>query len=257
MRPTVIAGNWKMNFTYDEGNSFISTLNNNISSLDISNQKVYIFPPTPLLASGKERLKDSLIHIGAQNCYFKDSGAYTGELSAEMIKSCGADSVLIGHSERRALFNETNDDLNKKVNHAASKGLTVFYCIGESLEERENNQVETVIKKQLKEGLLNCAHHFKNNQIIIAYEPVWAIGTGKVATPKQAEDVHSFIRATLSDIFSEIIAQQTPLLYGGSVKPTNATDLLNQKNIDGALIGGACLETESFTSIIKSAITLS
>lgn len=253
MKSYIIAGNWKMNFTYSEGTEFITQLNKHINQLSLLNTDVHIFPPSYLLASGAFILSGSNINIGSQNCHFEQQGAFTGEFSPEMIVSAGGKSVIIGHSERRHYFNETNVDCNKKIITAISSGLTVIYCVGETLEERESNNVKSVIEKQLKEGLNQCDAIMEN--IIIAYEPVWAIGTGKVATPEQAEDVHLFIRQTLSTLFSESISHATRILYGGSVQPTNAEELLKQPNINGALIGGASLKLDPFVSIIKTALT--
>lgn len=253
MKSYIIAGNWKMNFKYNEGNEFISQLSTTTKALELHNTDVYIFPPSYLIGTGASTLKESQIIIGAQNCHFEQQGAFTGELSPEMIYSAGGRSVIIGHSERRHYFNETNQDCNKKIKAAVSSGLTVIYCVGETLEERESNQVSSVIESQLKEGLVNCEEYMKH--IIIAYEPVWAIGTGKVASPEQAEEVHSFIRTTLKTLFTPEIASSVRLLYGGSVQPNNAQDLLSQPNINGALIGGASLKVEPFISIVNTALS--
>jgi len=255
MRQQVIAGNWKMNFSLEEGIRFLSELNSTLPE-SLPNHSVMVFPPFITLNEATKATQDTHIVIGAQNCHYEDQGAFTGEISTEMITSTGASSVLVGHSERREYYNETNKDCNKKIKKAIKSGLTVIYCVGETLEERESGRTEDVIKMQLEEGLAGCNTELASGNLIIAYEPVWAIGTGKVAEPEQANGVHVFIRHIIKTISSTQIANALPILYGGSVKPTNAKELLSQSDIDGALIGGAALDIASFTSIIETSLSI-
>ena len=197
-------------------------------------------------------IKGSTIKLGAQNLHQEENGAFTGEVSAKMLLSAGCEFVIIGHSERRAIFMESDDLINKKIQRAIKNNLKPIFCVGELLEEREKNITEQVIKTQVLKGLENFTVGDLKN-LIIAYEPVWAIGTGKTATPQQAEEVHLFIRKLIENHFSKEFAENLRILYGGSVKPDNSKDLLSQKNIDGALVGGACLNADSFLNIIKSA----
>jgi triosephosphate isomerase len=192
------------------------------------------------------------VKLGAQNVYHEDNGAYTGEISPLMLKSVGCEYVIIGHSERRTIFKESNETINKKIKKALEHGLKVIFCIGETLDEREKNITNDVVKKQVIEGLLDIDEK-AISYMIIAYEPVWAIGTGRNATPQQAQDVHKFIRKLIEDKYSSGIADDLTIQYGGSVKPDNARELLSQPDIDGALVGGACLKAESFIDIIKAA----
>ncbi len=251
MRKKVIAGNWKMNNDLTESQNLINKLISGLQNEKL-NCDVIICPPFISLREAYLLTIDTKIKLGAQNMYFEESGAFTGEISAGMLKSVGCEFVILGHSERRTIFGETDSLINKKIKRALSAGLKPIFCIGESLEEREKNVTKQVVQTQLTGGLseLSIADVEK---IIIAYEPVWAIGTGKTATPEQAQEVHAFIRAVLKDEFSDTIARNIIIQYGGSVKPENAKELLSQNDIDGALVGGACLNAESFISIIKSA----
>ncbi|MGE5352010.1 MAG: triose-phosphate isomerase [Acidobacteriota bacterium] len=251
MRKKVIAGNWKMYNDIPASVKLISELKKSLSGLEVK-ADVIICPPFTSLDTAKTLIKDSIIQLGAQNMYFEESGAYTGEISAEMLKSAGCQYVILGHSERRTIFKETDELINKKIKKAISSGLTAIFCVGETLEQRENGTTESVINTQVTVGLQGLsAEDLK--KVIVAYEPVWAIGTGKTATPEQAQEVHAFIRSLLGKLFSGEAAEEVTIQYGGSVKPENASTLLSQKDIDGALVGGACLKAESFTSIIKSA----
>lgn len=252
MRKQIIAGNWKMNTTYKEGLELLHTLKSNLET--ITETEIVICPPFTHLDAAKNIVNNTKIKIGAQNCYEEESGAYTGEISCKMLQSIHCDYVIIGHSERRTYLRETNAQFNKKIKLAYAHNLIPIYCIGETLSERETNQTYTVLETQLREGLSEIA--LETNPIVIAYEPVWAIGTGKVATPDQAQDAHQFIRNTLKTLYSEAIAQTIQIQYGGSVKPENSTTLLNLPDIDGALIGGASLDPLAFTTIIKEALTL-
>ncbi|MFA8342300.1 MAG: triose-phosphate isomerase [Rhodothermaceae bacterium] len=250
MRRTVVAGNWKMNNNLSEAVSLISDLKKELSGSEL-NADVIICPPFVSLDTAKELIKDSVIQLGAQNMHFEESGAFTGEISAEMLKSVGCQYVVLGHSERRVIFKECNETINKKVKKALSSGLKPIFCIGETLEERESGVTNKVVEEQIRKGLEGLSKE-DMAKVIVAYEPVWAIGTGKTATPEQAQEVHAFIRSLLAELFTSEVAEATILQYGGSVKPDNAKELLSQKDIDGALVGGACLKADSFTGIIKS-----
>jgi triosephosphate isomerase len=251
MRIKVIAGNWKMNNDLNESRDLISKLLTGLKNSTI-NCEVVICPPFTSLSEASTMIKGSTIKSGAQNFHQEENGAFTGEVSAKMLLSAGCEFVIIGHSERRAIFMESDDLINKKIRRAIKNNLKPIFCVGELLEEREKNITEQVIKTQVLKGLENFTVGDLKN-LIIAYEPVWAIGTGKTATPQQAEEVHHFIRKLIENHFSKEFAENLRILYGGSVKPDNSKDLLSQKNIDGALVGGACLNADSFLNIIKSA----
>ena len=251
MRKNVIAGNWKMNNDLSESQNLITRLTSGLSNLKI-NCDVIICPPYTSLSEANSLIKNTIVKLGAQNVYHEDNGAYTGEISPLMLKSVGCEYVIIGHSERRTIFKESNETINKKIKKAFEHGLKVIFCIGETLDEREKNITNDVVKKQVIEGLLDIDEKAISN-MIIAYEPVWAIGTGRNATPQQAQDVHKFIRKLIEDKYSSGIADDLTIQYGGSVKPDNAGELLSQPDIDGALVGGACLKAESFIDIIKAA----
>ena len=251
MRKKVIAGNWKMNKNLNESISLIKDIK--LASLNLSGKvEVILCPPYTSLETGANLLKESSVKLGAQNMHFEDSGAFTGEISASMLKSVGCEFVILGHSERRTIFNEPDEMINKKMKKALSSGLKPIFCVGETLEERETNRTEKVIEVQVVEGLKDIPEEEMKN-IIIAYEPVWAIGTGRNATPQQAEDVHVFIRNLVNKLYSAVAAEKIVIQYGGSVKPDNSKELLSMPNIDGALVGGACLKADSFIDIIKSA----
>ena len=251
MRKKVIAGNWKMNKDLTESQNLISKLTSGLNGEEV-NCDVIICPPYTSLSEASSLLKDTVVKLGAQNMYYEESGAFTGEISASMLKSVGCEYVILGHSERRAIFGEKDELINKKIKKALESGLKPILCVGETLEQRESEITKDVIKVQVVEGLKDLtADDLKN--IIIAYEPVWAIGTGKTASPQQAQEVHEFIRTLIKDNFSAETAENIVIQYGGSVKPENASELLSQNDIDGALVGGACLKADSFISIIKSA----
>ncbi len=251
MRKKVVAGNWKMNKNLTEAIQLVSELKNELSSFQ-PNCEVIVCPPFTNLESVHAIIKDSPIHLGAQNFYFEDSGAFTGEISADMLLSVGVEYVIVGHSERRAIFKEDDNLINLKLKQAFKKGLKPILCVGETLEQRENGTTEKVIQSQIENGLKEISAENVAN-LIIAYEPVWAIGTGKTATPEQADEVHKFIRNLISQLYDSSIAENLTIQYGGSVKPNNAASLLSMENIDGALVGGACLKADSFVEIIKSA----
>lgn len=251
MRKLIIAGNWKMNNDLEQSEKLIVELKNLLQN-EKPNCDVIICPPYTSLSEAAKLIKGSDIKLGAQNMYFEESGAYTGEVSASMLKSVGCEYVILGHSERRAIFNESDELINKKIKKALAAGLIPIFCVGELLSERETGITNDVIKRQILAGL-NGITEEQMKKIIIAYEPVWAIGTGKTATPSQAQEVHEFIRDLIEIEYSLEIANDVTIQYGGSVKPDNAKDLISQKDIDGALVGGACLKAESFLGIIKGA----
>ncbi len=251
MRKKVIAGNWKMNKDLNESQYLLTKLTSGLGGKRL-NCEIIICPPFTSLSEAYSLIKNTPVKLGAQNMYFEESGAFTGEISAKMLKSVGCEYVIIGHSERRIIFRETDGFVNEKLKAALTAELKPIFCIGETLEEREAGKEKEILKKQLSEGLDEISVDQMKN-IIIAYEPVWAIGTGKTATPSQAQEMHNFIRSYIKDDFTEETSDQLIIQYGGSVKPENARDLLAQKDIDGALVGGACLNAESFISIIESA----
>ncbi|MEO8399088.1 MAG: triose-phosphate isomerase [Ignavibacteriaceae bacterium] len=251
MRKKVIAGNWKMNNDLTESQNLISKLTAGLSNEEI-NCEIIICPPFTSLSEASSLIKGTGIKLGAQNMNENDSGAFTGEITAQMLKSVGCEFVILGHSERRAIYNESDELINKKIKKALEKNLKPIFCVGETLEQRENNSTKDIVKHQLINGLEHVSKD-ELSKIIIAYEPVWAIGTGKTATPDQAEEVHEFIRDLIEIEYGNDSSEKIIIQYGGSVKPDNAKELLSQKNIDGALVGGACLKADSFISIIKSA----
>lgn len=250
MRTKVIAGNWKMFMNLSESVELISGIKNLLSNKEIKS-KVIIAPPYTNLETANTLIKDSIINLAAQNMYFENQGAFTGEISASMLKSVGCKYVILGHSERRTLFEESDELINKKIIQALNNDLLPIFCIGETLEERENNETFEVVKRQIENGLTSVSEE-SLNKIIIAYEPVWAIGTGKTATPAQAQEVHEYIRKLIAQLYSNQAAEELIIQYGGSVKPENAKELLHQKDIDGALVGGACLKADSFVQIIEA-----
>jgi len=250
MRKKVIAGNWKMNMNLHQSQKLVSEILNGLGK--DSKADVIVCPPFTSLSEVNSLLKSTQIKLGAQNMYYEESGAYTAEISADMLKSVGCEYVILGHSERRVIFNESDELINKKVKAALVKELKPIFCIGELLEQRESGETMIVITGQIEKGLEGITSDQMKN-IIIAYEPVWAIGTGKTATPQQANEVHLFIRELVAKKFSPAVAENLIIQYGGSVKPENSGELLSQKDIDGALVGGACLKADSFLSIIASA----
>ena len=252
MRRKVIAGNWKMNKNLSESVSLISEIVNKIKKIK-TKVDIIICPPFTSLDTAGELIKNSSIKLGAQNMHSEDSGAYTGEISAAMLKSIGCEYVILGHSERRTIFHENDEMINKKMKKALENNLKPIFCIGESLEEREKGITFDIIKEQLERGLTGINNTNLEN-IIIAYEPVWAIGTGKTATPSQAQEVHEFIRKCAKENLSNSSAENLIIQYGGSVKPENSAELLNQPDIDGALVGGASLKVADFIAIAQAAV---
>lgn len=248
MRKKIVAGNWKMNLLLEEAKKLNQSID---EALTDSSGKcdVYNFVPAIYLQFTTKSSKN--IEIGAQNGHPKESGAFTGEISMKQLANIGAKAVLIGHSERRQLFNESDAFLKEKVDAALKEGLKVFFCCGETLELRESGKYEEFVINQLKDSLFHLSENdFKN--VVIAYEPIWAIGTGKTASPEQANEMHQKIRMAVSDYYSPVIAENTSLLYGGSCNPSNAKTLFSQSDIDGGLIGGASLKPADFLSIIAS-----
>jgi triosephosphate isomerase len=250
MRRIVIAGNWKMYKDLAETRELLNGFKARGNEIP-AGVKAVVCPPFTSLALAGELLKGSPIGLGAQNMSEHDEGAFTGEISWKMLASAGCSFVILGHSERRQYFGETNEGVNRKAKKALEKDLLPIVCVGETLQEREGGVTERVVEVQVRGCLAGLTPADMAN-VIIAYEPVWAIGTGRTATPNQAEEVHKFIRGLVSQLFGEKIAESTVIQYGGSVKPDNAADLLRQPDIDGALVGGACLKSDSFMQIILS-----
>ena len=250
MRKASVAGNWKMHNTVEQSRVLVKEL---LTGLDhVHNVSSIICPPFTALATVKDLLGNSSIRLGAQDMYWEDQGAFTGEIAPGMVSEL-AEYVIIGHSERRAYFNDSDENVNRKILAALKVGLKPVFCVGETLQENEAGQTGQVVSRQIKNGLLGVAGD-QMGEIMIAYEPVWAIGTGKAATPEGANQIiKAFIRSELIQIFSEDVAEQTPILYGGSVKPGNARDFFQQPDIDGALVGGASLKAEDFIRITEAA----
>ena len=247
MRRPIIAGNWKLNKTPKESKALSKEILKKVQ--DVKNVDILVCPVFTSLSVVDQVIKGSVVKLGAQNCYWENSGAFTGEVSPQMIKELGCGYVIIGHSERRAMFSETNETVNKKIKAALTDNLIPILCVGETLSEREAKETFEVIRSHV-EGGLNGLDKQQAKNLIIAYEPVWAIGTGKVATPEQAEEVHKFIRELLEKLYGKSISDAVRIQYGGSVKPDNAEELMKKPNIDGALIGGASLKADSFAEIV-------
>lgn len=250
-RKPIIAANWKMNKTVTEAVQFIEKFENLVggsSSIDIAIAPAFIALP----ASKELLINSATTALAAQNCHFEESGAFTGEISIGMLKDIGVDYVIIGHSERRAIFGEDDVLINAKAKSLHAAGVNPIFCIGETLEERDGGEIESVLRRQLEEGLKDLD---SENMIetVIAYEPVWAIGTGRTATPEQAQEAHAFTRSVIREFFGDSVADQIRIQYGGSVKPDNTKELMGQEDVDGALVGGASLDPESFADICKNA----
>lgn len=248
MRKQIVAGNWKMNNDLAQTEALISDLK---KQKHTSNADIMIAPPFTNLWEAFEALRQSEIEVIAQNMHYAESGAYTGEISAGMLKSVGIKTVILGHSERRAYFNETDELLAKKVNAALANDMTVIFCFGEELADRKAGKEEAVVESQLKNAMFHLEGSAFSN-IILAYEPVWAIGTGETATPEQAQDMHAFIRKTLANKFGHEVANKVSILYGGSVKPENAKEIFSKPDVDGGLIGGASLKAADFFAIVNA-----
>jgi len=248
MRTPFIAGNWKMNMNGTEAADFANRLKSTAEG--IADIEIGVCPPAPVLSTVCSVLKGSNIGVGAQNMYWEDSGAFTGEISADMILDTGCVYVIIGHSERRQYFGETDGTVNKKVKKALEKGLTPIVCVGETLKQRKEGDAEQVVTTQVSQGLQEITEE-DSKKIVIAYEPVWAIGTGETATPETAQEMHKTIRDIYAGLFSRESADGLRIQYGGSVKPGNVKDIMAQPDVDGALVGGASLEVDSFNAIIR------
>ena len=249
MRKPFIAGNWKMHTTINEARELVAGIKKELSGFEKA--KIAVFPPFTVLDNVSQTLKDTDIKLGAQNMFWEEKGAFTGEVSSVMLKDCGCEYVIIGHSERRKYFFETDSTVNKKIKVALAGGITPIMCVGETLEEREADKAFEVINTQLTGGLEGITEA-QIGKIVIAYEPVWAIGTGKTATPQQAQEVHTFIRNWIKNAYSLSISSAILILYGGSVKPANISELMKEEDIDGALVGGASLAVSSFVGIVKN-----
>ena len=252
MRKKIVAGNWKMNKTFEEAQALASEVVNMVKD-EVSNDALAVLCPSfPYLPAVSKAVAGSAnIHVGAQNCHQQTSGAYTGEVSAPMLASVGVEYVILGHSERRQYFQEDNQLLEAKVKAVLKQGLHPIFCIGESLEQREQDLTFSVLETQLKEGLFHVSNE-DFERVVIAYEPIWAIGTGKTASSQQAQEVHAFIREQIARAYDAAAAQNTTILYGGSCNPANARELFACPDIDGGLIGGASLKSRDFVDIIKS-----
>ena len=253
MRKTIIAGNWKMNMLFTEVEDFLFELSDNIEDKELGSVEVVVCPPSVYLELSSDIADDSKFFIGAQNVNDNASGAYTGEISAAMLNSMDIPYCIIGHSERRKYYVESDEIINAKLKKLHENEMIPILCIGETLEQREQNITEDIILSQLSGSLKDV--NIEDN-VVIAYEPVWAIGTGKTATPVQAQEIHALIRNWLEINYSKEISEKTSILYGGSMKPENVKELLNQPDIDGGLIGGAALDVSKFSSMIATAVEL-
>jgi triosephosphate isomerase len=248
MRQKIVAGNWKMNKNAEETEDLLNDLIDKLPQ-DIEAQ-IIVAPTFINLASAVDHLEFTNIAVAAQNMHQNENGAYTGEISADMLKSIGVNIVILGHSERRAYFQETDTILAQKVTTALKHDMTVIFCFGEELKDRQNNQHFNVVENQLRDGLF----HLENSdweKIVLAYEPVWAIGTGETASPEQAQEMHEFIRETIRKRFGSNVAEEVSILYGGSVKPENAKEIFSKPDVDGGLIGGAALKASDFAAIVN------
>lgn len=250
MRKNIVAGNWKMNKTLPEAQQLMSQLLNYIQN-NLSNCQVMIAPPALYLSLAKDIFRNEEIDVYAQNISEFENGAYTGEISASMLKSMNINGSIVAHSERRQYHNETDQSAAIKIKNLLDKGITPIYCNGEKLEERKSGEYLNIIKQQTETALFGLSSE-EIKKVIIAYEPVWAIGTGETATAEQAQEVHSFIRNLITEKYGTTIADGISILYGGSVKPNNAKEIFSQPDVDGGLIGGAALNIEDFTKIIES-----
>ena len=250
MRRKIVAGNWKMNKTITEGLSLIEAIKTGAPKVQKSGVDIIVAPTYVMLSDAAKAVAGSSVKLSAQNCHQEESGAYTGEISATMLKAIGAEYVIIGHSERRQYFNETSANIAKKINVVLSKGLTPIYCNGEVKEEREAGKHFEVVKRQMNDELFHLSAE-EVVKVVIAYEPVWAIGTGEVATPEDAQEMSKSIREKIAKLYSDEAADKIRILYGGSVKPGNIKAIMEQPDVDGALVGGAALDPEEFLRIIR------
>lgn len=248
MRAKIVAGNWKMNKNLEETETLLAELS---AKLPDTTAEVMVAPTYVNLTGAVRALESSKIEVIAQNMHYAENGAFTGEISADMLLNVGIDTVIIGHSERRAYFGESDAILSKKVVTALNKGMRIMFCFGEELEDRKSDNHFNVVHSQLKNVLFNLEPS-SWSKIILAYEPVWAIGTGETASPEQAQEMHAYIRKTIAEAFDSTIANNVTILYGGSVKPNNAVEIFSKPDVDGGLIGGAALVADDFISIIKA-----
>jgi triosephosphate isomerase len=248
MRIPVIAGNWKMYKTGDEAAAFVKDFLPRVAGTD--GVEIVLAPSFPALGAVASLTRDAKVGVASQNVHFESEGAYTGEVSPGMVKSAGAAYAIVGHSERRQLFAESDDSVNRKVQAVLSAGLTPIMCIGETLQEREAGKTFAVVERQIRAGLAGLSPDFVR-RVIVAYEPVWAIGTGRTATPEQAQEVHAFLRDLVRRTWGDATAASVRILYGGSVKPDNIASLMAQRDIDGALVGGASLKADAFARIVN------
>ena len=248
MRKNIVAGNWKMNNDLAQTETLITDL---LKQTKTSDAEVMIAPTFTNLWHAFQSLRQENIEVIAQNMHFAENGAYTGEISASMLKSIGIQTVILGHSERRAYFNETDASLAKKVDAALANDMRTIFCFGEELADRKAGNEEAVVESQIKNALFHLDADAFNN-IVLAYEPVWAIGTGETASPEQAQDMHAFIRKTLANKYGNAVADSVSILYGGSVKPNNAKEIFGKPDVDGGLIGGAALKAEDFYAIVNA-----
>ena len=253
MRKIIIAGNWKLNKTSLEAIELVNALKREL--VDIYAVDIVVCPPFTALLDVKETLLESNIALGAQNVFWEDSGAFTGEISAPMLKAIEVQYVIIGHSERRQFFGETNETVNKRLKAALKHKLIPIVCVGENLQEREANKTFDVVRNHVQGSLAGLSKD-EIKGLVIAYEPVWAIGTGKTATSQQAQEVHKYIRGLLEKMVGHEAAQAVRIQYGGSVKPENPAELMGQEDIDGALVGGASLKADSFAAIVKNSVSV-
>ena len=251
MRKNIVAGNWKMNCTLSEGKKLASEVINMVEDEVKNDAEVILIPPFIGLTSIQSLIGSSRVNLGAQNCHQNESGAYTGEVSASMIHSTGATHVVLGHSERREYFGETDELLAEKVEFVLENDLTPIFCCGEKLDIREAENHEELVGEQVEKALFGLSAE-AIKKVVIAYEPVWAIGTGKTATAEQAQEMHAFIRNQISAKYGQEVADEISILYGGSVKPENAKEIFAQPDVDGGLIGGASLKSRDFTNIVKA-----
>ncbi len=251
MRTKIVAGNWKMNKTYKETKALVKELENSIKDVALVNTRVVIAPTFVNLQKASKMTKKSVIEVAAQNMHQSDSGAFTGEISAQMLKSIYVDIVILGHSERREYFGETDELLALKVDAALKNNLEVIFCFGEVLEDRKSGNHFKVVESQIKNALFHLDSDAWSN-ITLAYEPVWAIGTGETASPEQAQEMHAFIRELVAERYLSDVSEEVSILYGGSVKPGNAEEIFSKADVDGGLIGGAALSVNDFMGIVKA-----
>ncbi|BAK55974.1 triosephosphate isomerase [Candidatus Arthromitus sp. SFB-mouse-Japan] len=247
MRKNIIMGNWKMHFTIEETEEFLNSL---LPKVKNAKTEVVVCPPFTSLALSSNILKGSNVKLGAQNVHFEEKGAFTGEISPNMLKNLGVSYIIIGHSERRMYFGETDETVNKKIHMCLKHKFNPVLCVGESLEEKESNNMEKVLTRQIEKAFFNISEE-DAKKVVIAYEPIWAIGTGKTATSSDADNIISFIRKVISGIYNKEVSENIVMLYGGSVKPNTIKEQMSMENIDGALVGGASIVVEDFERIVN------